>query len=293
MPSPSPRSVLPAAASALSAAVVRGPVRDAVVLGAHRLGLYLEVDGSVLPVVPSDAVALPTALRLGARSTSLPDSPLPWGVGAGDRVRVGGGRVELPVGDVVAVRTWRPARVRRVASGATCPGDRAGVEALLLGATAGCDPWLAPATTAVLIASLSSDDGALAGLAGLVGRGRGLTPSGDDALAGALLVAHALRTSRPLVTAVRARLGTTTAVSAALLAAATDGFAARPVVALVDAVVLGHVGATSRALPEVVAIGHTSGRDLVTGVLAALRTAATGEATTTTQTRIPTGRSAA
>ncbi len=160
MPSPSPRPALPAAASALSAAVVRGPVRDAVVLGAHRLGLYLEVDGSVLPVVPSDAVALPTALRLGARSTSLVDPALPWGVAAGDRVRVGGGRVVLPVGDVVAVRTWRPARVRRVPAGASCPGDRGGVEALLLAATAGCDPWLAPATAAFVHASSRLDGAA-------------------------------------------------------------------------------------------------------------------------------------
>ena len=103
-------------------------------------------------------------------------------------------------------------------------------------------------------------------------------------------MAHALRASRPLVAAVRPRLATTTAVSAALLAAATDGFAAQPVVALVDAVVLGHVDATARALPEVVAIGHTSGRDLVTGVLVALRALAPGA---TTQTRTPTGRSAA
>ncbi len=208
----------------------------------------------------------------------------------------------LPVGDVVAVRTWRPARVRRVAAGASCPGGRAGVEALLLAATQGCDPWLAPATAAFLARHecgsgrrddrLRTHDEEVEGV-GLVGRGRGLTPSGDDALAGALLVAHALRTSRPLVTAVRERLGTTTAVSAALLAAATDGFAARPVVTLVDAVVLGHVDATARALPEVVAIGHTSGRDLVTGVLVALRAGATGAAAVTTQTRIPTGRSAA
>ncbi|WP_377644220.1 DUF2877 domain-containing protein [Oryzobacter terrae] len=289
MPSPSPRSALPAAASALTVAVVRGPVREAVVLGEHRLGLYLDVDGSVLPVVPSDAVALPTALRLGARSSALADGPLPWGVAAGDRILVGGGRVELPVGDVVAVRTWRPARVRRVAAGASCPGSREAVAALLLEASVGCDPWLAPATAAVL-----SRLPGPAGLDQLVGRGRGLTPSGDDALAGALLVAHALRVSRPLVAAVRDRLGTTTAVSAALLAAATDGFAARPVVALVDAVVLGHVDATARALPEVVALGHTSGRDLVTGVLEALRThVPVPVRQTTTQTSTPTGRSAA
>jgi hypothetical protein len=113
-------------------------------------------------------------------------------------------------------------------------------------------------------------------------------------------VAHAHRAWQPLAGAVRARLGSTTAVSGALLEAAADGFAAHPVVSLVDAAVVGHAEATVRALPEVVAIGHTSGRDLVTGVLAALRvldlpTAAPMPSTThtATHTTSPTGRSAA
>lgn len=303
MPSSSPRAVLPAAASALTARVLReaprGAPREALVVGAHRLGLYLSVDGTVLPVVPSDALALPTALRLGARSSALPGAAAgasPWGVEPGDRVAVGGGRVVLPGAEVVAVRTWRPARVRRVAPGAACPGDRMLVESLLADATTSCDPWLAPAIG--VVCSGGRPDGHLSTrpdeVAALVGRGRGLTPSGDDALAGALLVAHALRAPRAFADAVRARLGATTAVSAALLAAAADGFAARPVVALVDAAVVGHVEATARALPEVVAIGHTSGRDLLTGVLAALRAhtrpASLDEAPTP---ETPTGRSAA
>jgi hypothetical protein len=104
----------------------------------------------------------------------------------------------------------------------------------------------------------------------LLGRGAGLTPSGDDALAGALLVARALAGGDLMADAVRARLGATTAVSAALLDAAADGYAARPVVTLVDAAVAGDAGAVSRALPAVLAIGHTSGRDTVTGIRAAL-----------------------
>src|SRR5688572_33095094 len=114
MPSPSPsRGALPAAASTLTAGVVWAAAREAVVLGSHRLGLYLDVDGTVLPVVPSDAVALPTALRLGARAAMLPTDGPAWGLEAGDRVLVGDGRVVLPVGEVLVVRTWRPARVRR------------------------------------------------------------------------------------------------------------------------------------------------------------------------------------
>lgn len=296
MPSPSPsRSALPAAASALSARVVREAPREAVVVGSERLGLYLSVDGTVLPVVPSDAVALPTALRLGARSSALPAADTPWGLEAGDRVLVGGGRVVLPAFDVVVVRAWRPSRVRRVAPGAACTGDRAAVHALLDAAVSSCDPWLAPAVAAAL--------GEPEEVAALVGRGRGLTPSGDDALAGALLVTHARRSARPLAEAVRSRLGATTAVSGALLGAAADGFAAAPVVALVDAAVVGHVEATSRALGPVLALGHSSGRDLVTGVLAGLRATCPGTAGSAlsapptsaapAQPQNPTGRSAA
>ena len=121
-------------------------------------------------------------------------------------------------------------------------------------------------------------------VAGLVGRGPGLTPAGDDALAGALLVAHALGAGTDLADAVRARLHATTAVSAALLDAAADGYAARPVVTLVDAAVANRPDAVARALPAVLAIGHTSGADTVTGIRAALATLATLPALTTLAT---------
>jgi hypothetical protein len=105
---------------------------------------------------------------------------------------------------------------------------------------------------------------------GLVGRGRGLTPSGDDALAGALLVAHALGSDGRLATAVGSRLGATTAVSSSLLRAAADGYAARQVVRLVDALLAGDGPTARAALPPVLDLGHSSGHDLVTGIRAAL-----------------------
>jgi hypothetical protein len=116
---PSSRPALPAAVSTLVAAVVHGEPVDAEVVAAHRYALYLSVRGSVLPVVTSDAVPLPTAVRLGVASGALAsranpghDRSTPWGVAAGDVVQVGAGRVALPGLDVVAARTWRPARVR-------------------------------------------------------------------------------------------------------------------------------------------------------------------------------------
>ena len=282
--------VLPAAVSTLVAEVVHGPPVDATVLGAHRYAVYLAVGGSVLPVVTADAVPLPTAVRLAVASGAVS-----WGASTGDVVRVGAGRVSLPGLDVVAARTWRPARVRpaagpRVGCSNGSPGSHLSTQLETSGwgasETDHASGWLATGIRAACSGVGCSDgrrssqvstqlngstrDEVRAAVAGLVGRGAGLTPSGDDALAGALLVAHALRTGRDLADAVRARLHATTAVSAALLDAAADGYAARPVVTLVDAAVAADCDGVRRALPAVLAIGHTSGADTVTGIRAAL-----------------------
>ena len=271
MPSarPASRPALPAAVSTLVAGLVHGEPVDTAVLGAHRYALYLSVRGQVLPVVTSDAVALPTAVRLAVASGALP-----WGRGlvAGDRVLVGGGCVVLPEVDIVAARTWRPARVRpvdppRIGCAAGRQGSHLSTHLELSGPDRDSG-WLADGIRAVVTRVHTE------AVARLVGRGPGLTPSGDDALAGALLVAHALGTGTALADAVRARLGATTAVSAALLDAAADGYAARPVVTLVDAAVAADPDAVRRALPAVLAIGHTSGADTVTGIRAALHSLA-------------------
>ncbi len=260
---PASRPALPAAVSTLVSALVHGEPVDATVVAAHRYALYLAVRGRVLPVVTSDAVALPSAVRLAVASGAVR-----WGVAAGDVVRVGGGRVELPALDVVAARAWRPARVRpvdppRVGRSAGRQGSHLSTHLELSGPDRDSG-WLADGIRAVFTRVDTE------AVARLVGRGPGLTPSGDDALAGALLVAHALDAGSALADAVRARLRATTAVSAALLDAAAGGYAARPVVTLVDAAVAGDADAVRRALPGVLAIGHTSGADTVTGIRAAL-----------------------
>ena len=302
--------MLPAAASAITADLVGGPAVGATVLGVHGPAVYLDVAGRILPVVTADAVPLPTALRLAVRAGDVAGGAGasgrgPWGVVVGARVRVGDGRVVLPRTDLVVSRTWRPARVRRVPPdlrhecGSGRPGSRFRthgevgdpVSVLLGDATSSADAWLANGIRSLLSglecgrgrpgSRFRTRDGADAvalGVAALLGRGPGLTPSGDDALAGALLVTHALAAAAPLAGAVRARLGATTAVSAALLDAAADGFAARDVVTLVDAALAGDDVVVAAALPAVLALGHTSGRDLVTGIAAALAAVGTGAA---------------
>jgi hypothetical protein len=118
----------------------------------------------------------------------------------------------------------------------------------------------------------------------LVGAGQGLTPSGDDALCGILLTLRSvdlLDAHAAVAGAVRARLGATTSISAALLSVAADGWAAPPVIRMLtrlgDATSPANAVATTAALDPrdhdvraVLAIGHSSGADLLTGVTATL-----------------------
>lgn len=105
---------IPAAASPLTLGLVTGRCRSAVVLAAFPTALYLGLPdhSSVLPVVTSDALVLPTAVRLPG------PGPHDWGVAPGDVVAVGGGVVALPAHGIRVVRSWRP---RRVATSLSSP----------------------------------------------------------------------------------------------------------------------------------------------------------------------------
>ncbi|WP_323100654.1 DUF2877 domain-containing protein [Intrasporangium sp. YIM S08009] len=277
--------LVPAAVSPLVAGAVAGAVRPCTVLAAFPTCLYLGLGAhaDVLAVLASDALALPIGLRLAEPSTTVR-----WGVGPGDTVHVGAGRVRLPHSELVASRLARPSRVR--------PGVRR------VGA-AGLLPE--PGVLGQLVRELVAD--ALAGrpvgpaVRGLVGAGRGLTPSGDDALCGALLALVASGGSGPasaaglqhrpdagralsmVRTAVRSALGRTTSLSAALLVAAGEGYATPEAARLVASLQVGPtvaarsqapsaavVAAVSDLLGPVLSIGHSSGHDLVSGLAGAL-----------------------
>lgn len=106
--------------------------------------------------------------------------------------------------------------------------------------------------------------------AALVGLGPGLTPAGDDLLAGMLVTLHALGRCRTAASiADRIDLDRTTPISAALLAQATSGRAARPLLELLRS--LTGASSTGDALDGLLAVGATSGRWLATGALGALR----------------------
>jgi hypothetical protein len=102
----------------------------------------------------------------------------------------------------------------------------------------------------------------------LVGRGPGLTPLGDDVLAGALVAAQAVDdprlTSWRAATLTALAAGRSTVVSRALLHQALDGWA---VPELADFVVAVCAGDGSRAAGPLLRVGHTSGAGLAAGAL--------------------------
>jgi uncharacterized protein DUF2877 len=134
----------------------------------------------------------------------------------------------------------------------TLPADRAALGATMLAALG------RPAQP-----SLAAGDPAAAG-AELIGRGEGLTPEGDDVVAGAAAVLAAAGWSAEWVDAL---LGSdlrrrTTALSATLLELAAQGMGPEPL----QAVLAGRPGALERLL----ALGHSSGRAYALGAATAL-----------------------
>jgi hypothetical protein len=106
-------------------------------------------------------------------------------------------------------------------------------------------------------------DGAVDALAGL---GPGLTPAGDDTLAGILLVLGAQDRAAALAAADRAR---TNDLARAFLAWAARGQSIEPVHRLVAAG--DDAGTASAALADLLRFGHSSGADLAFGLRLGLR----------------------
>ena len=221
---------LRATVSVLSALLVHGAPRSGRVVASTRFGCYVLLDGGQ-EVLPLLTVdALALPTAVTVAATSR---AAPLALSVGQDVVVGGSRVTAAGLEVAVVRTVRPARVRLVdAARAHTPLRRADLRAAL-------------------------------------GRGPGLTPEGDDELAGHLLVTFALRGSVPDLAP---HLHRTTALSASLLRAAALGYAVPLVASYVDAVVGADSVAARRLRPAVAAIGHSSGEALLRGIHRALAT---------------------
>ena len=106
----------------------------------------------------------------------------------------------------------------------------------------------------------------------LVGLGQGLTPSGDDLLLGLFAVLNLpggpCEPFRDLGRQIVARAAHRThAISLCALRAAAEGRVRARIVALLSALIAGEREATLAALRAVLAIGSTSGRDIVAGIV--------------------------
>jgi hypothetical protein len=272
---------LSAAASSSVRSALAGPARPATWLGATPAALYLQIAGEpgVLALLAHDAVRLPCALVLPTTRAELP--LVATVVAADNEPLVGDGAVTWtgPAGRVVvtAVREWAPARVRR---GTVTASAREAVRAALPALdTLGVDSMLLP-----LLASQPA-----AAVARLLGRGPGLTPAGDDVLAGFLVGARAFGHDAAEARAAVAALAPahTTALSAALLWHAARGECIDELAAVVVALsrpsrsegnptergLAGH-NVLEQALGRLLAVGHTSGAALAAGLSAAAAAAA-------------------
>ena len=135
---------------------------------------------------------------------------------------------------------------------------------------------LAAGAVAELVDGLISDDprSTQAGVRGLLGLGPGLTPSGDDFLAGLLLALHTDNSAMPASVALPVAANApamTGAISISMLNQAARGLGSEHCHQLINALIDGQpqdeVLCRTHAL---IAVGHTSGWDTLAGILLGL-----------------------
>jgi hypothetical protein len=276
------------AASSALRPVLAAPAQPAECLGVTRGALYLKTAGppGALVVLTHDAVRLPCGLVLPTTSEELPFSMILESYACGSvhnspgswRIAVGDGAVSWtgPAGRVVvrAAREWAPARPRQ---GPVAARALSAVRASLSGADPGSDCRLA----AGLASAAGDHDAATAAATSLLGAGPGLTPSGDDVLAGFLvgaaafgLDATALREAVAVLAPAR-----TTALSAALLWHAARGECIDELAGLAAVLTSQRCRAelAGRALSRLLSVGHTSGAALALGLVTAAEACQPGQ----------------
>ncbi len=122
--------------------------------------------------------------------------------------------------------------------------------------------------------SVELDDAGQDAVAGLIGLGPGLTPSGDDLIAGLLMALHATgrrETAAALGAFVRATApDATSLLSRWLLEAAISGHPSEAMHVMLEALLEGDTSALPAALSRLECIGHTSGVDMLAGSLLGL-----------------------
>jgi Protein of unknown function (DUF2877) len=272
-------------ASSAVGELVRGAPRAARVVAVLPAAVYLEVPGRAGPdwvaLLARDAVRVPIGLV-----TAVPRARRPFDdVRVGDAASVGAGELRLPARRAAGrddagyrpLRYWDPTAPTLGGALAGPAAARRGeavtqLTAALPGGDAAGWAERARALESALAPWVPVPDRLAAAVGALAGLGPGLTPAGDDVLAGALvtLAAAADEPRRAaLARAVEGALGRTVPISAALLAQACRGRSVPEVAALLRAVA--GSGDLDAALAALALVGHTSGAALALGVRTVLR----------------------
>jgi hypothetical protein len=239
--------------------LLTGPRRPATVIASGPAASYLDIDGRLLAVVAPGGVRLPCALVLTA------GSPMPTGRGA--QVWVGEGAVAVGLAGMsraIGVARWFDPRVRVERYDDVAVARLARV----VQTHAGGDPLLPAGAVDHLVAGLTAAAGPAEVVADLLGRGAGLTPAGDDLLAGALAALRAVRS--PAAGGLAAAIGAlapegTTRLSGALFEAADEAAVVPQAEAVVLALASGP-GRVERDAIRLLDLGHTSGWHLAAGL---------------------------
>lgn len=238
---------LAGAASTAVGDLVAGPAAPGRVVGVHPTCVYVVRGADLVALETADALGLPCAVRVAVDQRDEPFAD----VRPGDSALVGDGVVTAGLLTVRVARWWAPRPLR--------PGHSPARVAALAG-------LLAPHPAPVPVDAPPSE---------LLGLGPGLTPAGDDVLAGLLVALHHHPRLRDPLWADLGPLASarTTALSAALLRHAAAGQALPAVVAVADSLA-GHGpgDALATAVARLLAVGHSSGTALAHGLLQGART---------------------
>ena len=262
-------TALPSSASRALATLIGTKPGPAIVLGVSDPAVWIGKEDGVLVVSTTDAVRLPNGVVIALAASDRPFAR----VRSGEEAMVGGGAVEFSSLTVRVVRWWDPVP----ALVHSRPGEVAAVVRTLDGIVPGIPDHGLEASLAA-----GDEEAALDTARRLIGLGDGLTPMGDDLLAGAvsgmLLMGRSLGEEgcaaliqRLEGSAMEHAASATTTFSAALLGHAFRGEVAAPAANLLASMAgRGDAVAAARDLLEV---GHSSGPALAAGILAGARAA--------------------
>lgn len=239
---------------------LRGPAHEGSVVHAGNDAVYVTSGDDVIGLVSRGAVASPCTIATRAETVAdlFDDGRLP---SYGDRVSIGSGAMSLG-GAEVRVGRFTDLTMPRL--------DRAAAADLLERLAAAGGPTGSAELDPAALEELTSRPAAA--LPDVLGRGSGLTPFGDDVVAGLLatLLAAGDPCAGPLVAEVR-RSAThrTTLLSATLLRRAAAG-EVLPEFARLVAALDGPPAGLAAPLTTLLTIGHTSGRGMALGLHLAL-----------------------